>query len=105
MITLHGLKNCDTCRKALKALEASGEPHRFLDLRADGLDPVELDRWIDSVGGEALLNRRSTTWRGLPDSEKAAIDATKARALMVSHPTLIKRPVVDRDGAVSVGWP
>lgn len=93
MIVVYGLKNCDTCRKALKWLAAEGLEHRFHDVRADGLNETTLKAWVADIGWDALLNRRGTTWRKLPDSETAGVDEAKAVALMLHHPALIKRPV------------
>ncbi len=104
MIIVHGLKNCDTCRKAMKWLVAEGKEARLHDLRADGLDADMLERWVDALGWEALLNRRGTTWRKLPDSETADVDETKARALMLAHPALIKRPVFEAGGKIILGF-
>ena len=104
MIVVHGLKTCDTCRKALKWLAAQGLAHRFHDLRADGLDEKKLRHWADRVGWETLLNRRGTTWRQLPAAETAAVDAGTAITLMQMHPALVKRPVFEVDGAVIVGF-
>ena len=101
MLTVYGLKNCDACRKARKAL--ADREHRFHDLREDGLDAAMLDRWIGALGWEALLNRRSTTWRALDDAEKAGLDAGRAQGLMLAHPALVKRPVIDDGGTVRVG--
>lgn len=101
MLTVYGLKTCDACRKARKAL--GDREHRFHDLREDGLDGAMLDRWIEALGWEALLNRRSTTWRALDEAEKAGLDAGRARGLMLAHPTLVKRPVIDDEGTVRVG--
>lgn len=95
MITLYGIKNCDTCRKALKWLAAEGADARFHDFRADGLDAGDLDAWLEAAGWETLLNRRGTTWRKLPKEQTDGVDAASARALMLENPTLIKRPVVD----------
>lgn len=95
MITVYGIKTCDTCRKAMKWLAAEGIEARFHDFRADGLDPKALDAWIAAHGWELLLNRRGTTWRKLPAGETATVDAMRARALMLAHPALIKRPVFD----------
>ena len=103
MITVTGLKNCDTCRNAMKWLKAEGVEAKLHDLRADGLDGAALDRWIAAVGWETLLNRRGTTWRGLSDADKADVDGAKARALMLAHPALIKRPVFEMEGRVLVG--
>lgn len=103
-LTLHGLKNCDTCRKAVKALEAAGRNVKFHDVRADGVTKTQIETWAKAVGWEALLNTRSTTWRGLADKDKAGVDRKKAVALMAAHPTLIKRPVIEAGGAIYVGW-
>lgn len=104
MTTIFGLKNCDTCRKALKWLVAEGIEHRFHDVRADGLNGEMVDRWLAAAGWEALLNRRSTTWRDLPDADKQNVDAAKARELMVNHPTLVKRPVMEKAGNIHIGF-
>lgn len=104
MISVYGLKNCDTCRKALKWLAAEGFEHHFNDVRADGLDDAKVQSWLDAVGWEALLNRRGTTWRKLPDSDKDGIDAGKAKTLMLAHPALIKRPVFETGNGVVIGF-
>lgn len=98
------LKTCDTCRKAIKTLHAAGHDPELIDVRADGVEAATLERWVRAVGRAAILNTRSTTWRGLDDAEKADLDDTKAIALMATHPTLIKRPVIETGGAVHVGW-
>lgn len=105
-LTLHGLKTCDTCRKALKDLAVAGVEVDFVDMRA-GADLAKLvPAWLAAVGVKALLNTRSTTWRRLSDAERAeAEDEAGAAALLIAHPTLVKRPViVDTTGAVHVGW-
>lgn len=104
MVTVYGLKNCDTCRKALKWLDAAGVSHRFHDVRADGVSRTDIAEWAAQVEWETLLNRRGTTWRGLSDADKEGVDADKAVALMAAHPALIKRPVFDIDGKVAVGF-
>ena len=103
-LKIYGLKNCDTCRKALKALEAAKLEHEFVDVRADGVAIDQITDWAKTLGWELLLNTRSTTWRGLSDDHKLEIHETKAIALMAEHPTLIKRPVIDTGGQVTVGW-
>ena len=80
MISIYGLKNCDTCRKALKWLEAEGIAHEFKDIRADGFSDAQLDNWVATAGWETLLNRRGTTWRKLSDAEKDGVDEAKAKA-------------------------
>jgi len=102
---LFGLKNCDTCRKALKALESSGHDVAFHDVRADGVTKAQITKWAKAAGWETLLNMRSTTWRGLGDKDKTNITEARAIALMVAHPALIKRPVIEAGGEVYVGWP
>ena len=104
MITVYGLKNCDTCRKALKWLDAQGMDHQFHDLRKDGLDPARLKRWIAAASWETVLNRRGTTWRGLGGTEKEGMNETKAAALMAAHPALIKRPVFEKGARIIVGF-
>ncbi len=103
-LILHGLKNCDTCRKALKALSAAGMDHAFKDVRADGVSREQIASWAAAAGWEKLLNTKSTTWRGLADADKQDVDEAKAVALMAEHPTMLKRPVIEADGAVTVGW-
>ncbi len=101
---LYGLKNCDTCRKALKALEASGKKVTFLDVRAEPITNAQLNQWSKAAGWEKILNTRSTTWRALTDQEKTDVCEKKAINLMGEHPTLIKRPVIEADGAITIGW-
>ena len=96
---VYHLKTCDTCKKALKAL-AGQEVSAVVDLRADGVDRATLERWLEAVGPDVLINRRSTTWRGLNEDERAGDPVD----LLASHPTLIKRPVIEAEGEVHVGW-
>ena len=104
MITVYGIKNCDTCRKALKWLSAEGIEHTYHDVRVDGLDAANVTRWSEAVGWEKLLNRRSTTWRNLPELDKEGADATSAQTLMAENPTLIKRPIFDDGSRILVGF-
>lgn len=104
MITVYGIKNCDSCRKALKWLTAEGIEHRFHDFRVDGLEALSLSGWVKAAGWEKLLNRRGTTWRNLSDTEKDGVDHAKAEALMAGNPTLIKRPVFETGDQVLVGF-
>ncbi|MBL1404596.1 MAG: Spx/MgsR family RNA polymerase-binding regulatory protein [Rhizobiales bacterium] len=104
-ITIYHLKNCDTCKKAIKAIEANGTELTKIDVRADGVNNEDLVKFAEAVGFEKLLNTRSTTWRGLSETDKADIDLQKALALIGEHPTLMKRPVImDTDGDITVGW-
>lgn len=105
MIVVYGLKTCDTCRKALKWLMEEGIAHRFHDLRADGLPEADLRRWMTAAGPDVLVNRRGTTWRGLPPEEQAAeLTAERAVTLALGHPALLKRPVFDLGQSVVVGF-
>jgi len=103
MIIYH-LKSCDTCRKAIKALQAAGHNPDLIDVRADGVGREDLEKFEASFGYEALVNKRSTTWRGLSDDEKSGLSRDTAIALLLEHPTLMKRPVIDVNGALTVGW-
>lgn len=103
-VKLYGIKNCDTVRKALKALEDAKKPVEFVDVRKDGLDEGTVSSWLQEVDAETLINKRGTSWRNLSDAEKQAAEADPAAAI-VKAPTLFKRPViVASDGAVTVGW-
>ena len=94
-----GLKSCDTCRKALKALAAAGHKPEVIDVRADGVSVVDRAQIIAAFADTAI-NRASTTWRGLSEEEKAA----DPDALLAAHPTLMKRPVIEADGEWTIGW-
>ncbi|MFM4995994.1 ArsC family reductase [Aeromonas sanarellii] len=105
-VVLYGIspKNCDTIKKARKWLEEAGIDYRFHDLRADGLAPEQLDSWLERLGWEALLNTRGTTFRALPDEARQDLDTAKARALLLAHPAMIKRPLLDKDGELTLGF-
>lgn len=103
-VTLYGLKNCDTCRKAKKALEAAGKTVTFVDIRGDAVTDRNILRWMDEAGQDVLLNTRSTTWRGLSDRVKKDVDEDKALKLLNKHRALIKRPVIEWGQEVFVGW-
>ena len=103
MTTLYGIPNCDTVKKARVRLAERGVDYTFHDYKKAGVDEAALDRWIARVGWEPLLNRAGTTFRKLSDADRADIDAAKARALMISHPSLIKRPVVEGGDTLLVG--
>ncbi|OMH39155.1 ArsC family reductase [Motiliproteus sp. MSK22-1] len=95
MITLYGINNCDTIRKARKWLQEEGIDYRFHDYRKDGLNAAQLNGWADELGWEALLNRRGTTWRQLPQEQKDAVTRDRAIDLMLAQPAMIKRPLLD----------
>lgn len=102
-VTLYGLKTCDTCRKAIKALDAGGVTATFVDVRLDADLPAKLPFWLEAVGSERLINTRSTTWRGLDEVERARASSDPV-GLLSAHPALIKRPVIEAGGQVHVGW-
>ena len=106
MINLYGIPNCDTVKKARKWLEARDLDYAFHDYKKEGANRGNLERWADRVGWEVLLNRRGTTFRKLSDEQKADIDRGKALDLLVEHPSMIKRPVVEVDDSdrVLVGF-
>ncbi len=104
MVELYGIPNCHTVKKARQWLEAHGIDHRFHDFKKEGVDPVRLDAWLDLLGWEVLVNRRGTTWRRLPETERTTLDRDKARALMLNHSSLIKRPVLVRADMLLVGF-
>ena len=105
-LTLYGLPNCDTCRKARKWLDAAGIQYRFIDYRAEPVPATTLKQWAHQLGGwDKLINKASTTWRQLPDTLKTPGSDARWTRLVAEHPTLIRRPVVERgDGSVSVGF-
>ena len=103
-VTLYGIKNCDTMKKARAWLEAKGVPYAFHDYKAEGIDRTRLESWAGHVGWEALLNRAGTTFRKLPDVDKAGLDERKALALMLDQPSMIKRPVLELDRRILVGF-
>lgn len=104
MVRLYGLKNCDSCRKARKWLDSHGTEYEFLDVREDGLTNSDLRRWLSAVDWGQLLNTRSTTWREIPKRARADITKQKAMALMLDHPTLVKRPVLEHSDTVTIGF-
>ena len=103
-ITMYGIKNCDTIKKARTWLEGKGLAYDFHDYKASGIDRGRLTGWVDKLGWEVLLNRAGTTFRKLPDDERADIDKAKAISLMEAQPSMIKRPVLDVDGDLIVGF-
>jgi arsenate reductase (glutaredoxin) len=102
--TLYGIKNCDTMKKARAWLDAKGVPYTLHDYKAEGIDRPRLEAWAGSVGWETLLNRTGTTFRKLPDTDRADLDERKALALMLDQPSMIKRPVLDLGGRLLVGF-
>ena len=105
-LTLYGIPNCDTVKKARAWLNDQGADHAFVDFKKQGVDAAALSQWLTQLGWQALLNTRGTTWRRLDDAARAAVtDAASAQALMLAQPSVIKRPVVAwPDGRVSAGF-
>ena len=104
MLNLYGIKNCDTVKKARRWLEDHGIYYQFHDFRQDGLDKKLLSSWVDLLGWESVVNKRSTTWRNLTDKEKEISTSTQAVRLLAANPTLIKRPVVQNGKVLLVGF-
>lgn len=101
MLKLYGIPNCNTVKKARTWLDAKGVAYTFHDFRKDGVDEALLAQWLTQVPWEKLVNRSGLTWRGLPDTAKAAVtDNVSAIALMLEKPSVIKRPVLERDGTM-----
>jgi arsenate reductase len=105
-ITVYGIPNCDTVKKARAWLAGQGAEVAFHDFKKQGVPEAQLARWLKTAGWERLVNRQGTTWRKLDDDEKTSVtDAASARALMLRQPSVIKRPVVEwADGEVTVGF-
>jgi arsenate reductase len=103
-LTLYGIKNCDTMKKARAWLDARGVAYAFHDYKAEGIDRARLEAWSQKIGWETLLNRAGTTFRKLPDADKAGIDEGRALALMLHQPSMINRPVLDLGGRILVGF-
>ncbi len=103
-ITLFGIKNCDTMKKARGWLDGHGVAYDFHDYKSAGIARAKLEQWCDEVGWETLLNRAGTTFRKLGESEKQGLNRNRAIALMLAQPSMIKRPVLERGETVLVGF-
>jgi transcriptional regulator, Spx/MgsR family len=103
-VTLYGIKNCDTMKKARAWLDAKGVAYVFHDYKVQGIERDRLEGWVRSVGWETLLNRAGTTFRKLPEADRSGLDERKAIALMLDQPSMIKRPVLDLGGRLIVGF-
>ena len=103
-VTLYGIPNCDTVKKARDWLTARGIAYAFHDYKKAGADPAKLAIWIEAAGWEKVLNRAGTTFRKLPEAEKQDLDMAKAVALMAANPSCIKRPVLEHPGGVLIGF-
>jgi arsenate reductase len=104
MMIVYGLKNCDTCRSAIKWLKAEGIDHIFQDFRKDGLNANSIRCWLEAVGSDTLLNRRGTTWRKLDEVQKQFNSDQELINLLQEYPALIKRPVFENGTSVIVGF-
>jgi Spx/MgsR family transcriptional regulator len=103
-VTIYGLATCDTTRKARKWLDEHAVAYRFHDVRENGLTKTMIEGWVKAWGWEKALNKASTTWRELPENDKHSLDARKAAMLLLAHPTLVKRPVLDHGGELTLGF-
>jgi arsenate reductase len=103
-VTLYGITTCDTVRKARAWLDQQGVAYRFHDFRREGLEAGRLAGWFDALGWEAVLNRAGTSFRALPEAERTGLDRDRAAALILGNPTLVKRPVLEAEGEVMVGF-
>jgi len=103
-VTIYGIRNCDTMKKARAWLDAHGVAYEFHDYKTAGIEPALLRAWARKTGWETLLNRAGTTFRKLPDADRAGLDEARAIALMLAQPSMIKRPVLDANGRLIVGF-
>ncbi|KQM29100.1 MULTISPECIES: ArsC family reductase [unclassified Sphingomonas] len=103
-LTIYGIPNCDTMKKARTWLDAHGIAYRFHDYKKAGIDRATLTGWVDALGWETLLNRSGTTFRKLPDADKADLDAARAIDLMLAQPSMIRRPVLVGPGWIETGF-
>lgn len=103
-ITIYGIKNCDTMKKARTWLDSHGVTYDFHDYKTAGIEKGTLKKWSEALGWETLLNRAGTTFRKLPDADKEGLNETKAIALMLAQPSMIKRPVLDLGAKLLVGF-
>ena len=104
MIVVFGLTNCDSCRKALTWFKNKKIEYHFIDYRKNKLEESKLSSWINDVGWENILNRRSSTWRDLSNEKKGDLTADSAKVLMLEFPSLIKRPIIETGGGILIGF-
>ncbi len=103
-VTIYGIKNCDTMKKARNWLDENGVAYAFHDYKAAGIERARVARWVESLGWETVLNRSGTTFRKLAEADKTGLDADKAIELMVAQPSMIKRPVLEAGKELIVGF-
>jgi arsenate reductase len=104
LLKLFGISSCDSCRKATKWLKENSQEFRYHDLRNNGVEVQMLERWMDRLDWEKFLNTRSLTWRKIPEVDRAGMTRDRAISLMIEHPTLVKRPVLECEEFVAVGF-
>jgi arsenate reductase len=104
MLTVYGIKSCDTCRRARKYLAENDFEFRFHDVREDGLDIQMLERWANRADWHNLLNKKSLTWRKVPEADRAGLTRERALALILDHPTLLKRPLLESPAFIAIGF-
>jgi arsenate reductase len=103
-VTLYGIPNCDTVKKARQWLDGKGLAYTFHDYKKQGADPDRIAGWVEQAGWEKVLNRAGTTFKKLPDADKQGLDADKAVRVMAANPSAIKRPIVEHPGGLLVGF-
>ena len=104
MITVYGIKNCDTMKKALRWLDDAGVEYQFHDYKKQGVPADQLDHWLKAPGWEQIINRRGTTWRKLDESVRDTMDSSSARAVILDNPSIIKRPLLDTGSEIVLGF-
>lgn len=104
MLTIYGIRNCDTMKKAFTWLDQAGIAYQFHDYKKEGAPEPALKRWIDELGWENVLNRRGTTWRKLPEADRQRMDATRALRAATENPSLIRRPVLEQGTILLLGF-
>ena len=103
-LTLYGLKSCDSCRKAKRWLEANDIAYHYHDVRSDGIDVMLLERWLTRMDWQKFVNKQSLTWRKIPEVDRAGMTRDRAIATMLEYPTLVKRPVLESEKFIAVGF-
>jgi Spx/MgsR family transcriptional regulator len=104
MITVYGIKNCDSVKKARKWLQEQGVNYQFHDFRGQGITIETIQEWIDQVGSASVLNKRSTSWRNLDSDQQKTVNESNLATLLQGNPTLIKRPVLNVNGIINIGF-
>ncbi len=104
MLTIYGIKSCDSCRRARKFFTENNIQHQFHDVRDDGLGIEMIERWAKRLDWTTLLNKKSLTWRKIPEVDRADVTAERAFSLMIDNPTLVKRPVIESEKFIAVGF-